>query len=472
VAATGSLRTVKDADAVASERIQRIIDQVLDEAEKAAGGGDWAAVQALCRRVLSLDPESADAQTLLAGAERGLSQPASTEPPAPVSPRPGVSGAEPPSGGVEEASSTANKRESQGEGSPERSTVPRSFANGRYTVRRFLGEGGKKKVYLAHDTLLDRDVAFALIKTEGLDDVGRDRITREAQAMGRLGAHPHIVSVFDLGTEPPLPGSSTPLPLGEGRGEGNEGTPYIVTELMGGGDVEGLIEESPEHRPPLERTLEIGIAICRGLEFAHSHGIVDRDLKPGNVWLTADGTAKLGDFGLAVALDRSRLTQAGMMVGTVSYMPPEQAMGGEVTPSSDLYSLGAMLYEMVTGRPPFVGDDSVAIITQHLNTAPVSPSWHNAEIPPPFEALILCLLEKNPAKRPQTAAQVRQALESISTLGTGAMNRAPTPGGGRRFPPSLWERVRVRATPKHQRTPKSCPRTPSTAVLLWAESRS
>jgi hypothetical protein len=105
-------------------------------------------------------------------------------------------------------------------------------------------------------------------------------------------------------------------------------------------------------------------------------------------------TAKLGDFGLAVALDKSRLTQAGMMVGTVSYMPPEQAMGGEPTPCSDLYSLGAMLYEMLTGRPPFVGDESVAIITQHLNTPPVAPSGHRPDYPPALETLILRLVEK------------------------------------------------------------------------------
>lgn len=113
--------------------------------------------------------------------------------------------------------------------------------------------------------------------------------------------------------------------------------PFMVTELMGGGDVEGLIEEAPNHLLPLEQAVKIAQETCRGLEFAHSRGIVHRDLKPGNVWLTANGTAKIGDFGLAVSLDRSRLTQEGMMVGTVSYMPPEQAMGGEVTPRSDLY---------------------------------------------------------------------------------------------------------------------------------------
>jgi eukaryotic-like serine/threonine-protein kinase len=178
------------------------------------------------------------------------------------------------------------------------SAIPDSFCDGRYEVKRFLGEGGKKLVYLAHDTLLDRDVAFALIKTEGLDDVGRERIRREAQAMGRLGAHPHVVSVFDLGE--------------------TDGQPFIVTELMGGGDVEGLIEKAPDHRVPLADAIRIADEVCRGLEFAHSKQIVHRDLKPGNVWLTADGTAKIGDFGLAVATDKARLTQAGLMVGTVS----------------------------------------------------------------------------------------------------------------------------------------------------------
>jgi hypothetical protein len=291
---------------------------------------------------------------------------------------------------------------------------PTSFASGRYTVKKFLGEGGKKRVYLAHDTTLDRDVAFALIKTEGLDQTARERIAREAQAMGRLGAHPHIVTVFDLGEEPPrLPGDHDSA-AGPREYELMR-QPYMVTELMGGGDVEGVIEKAPDHRPPLEQTLAIAEQVCEGLEFAHGQQIVHRDLKPGNVWLSADGVAKIGDFGLAVAIDKTRLTQAGMMVGTVSYMPPEQATGGEVTARSDLYSLGAMLYELVTGRPPFVGDEAVAIIGQHLNTPPVSPSWHNPDCPPGLEALILRLLEKEPAKRPASADEVRAALHHIQT---------------------------------------------------------
>jgi tetratricopeptide (TPR) repeat protein len=276
---------------------------------------------------------------------------------------------------------------------PQRSPEPSSFANDRYQVKKFLGEGGKKKVYLVHDTLLDRDVAFALIKTEKLDDATRSRVSREARAMGRLGDHPNIVAIYDMGE--------------------HEGQPYIVVPVMPGGDVESLIEQAPEHRLPLDKAINIAKAVCRGLEFAHSKGVIHRDIKPGNVWLGADGTAKIGDFGLALAVDLSRLTQAGMMVGTVTYMPPEQAMGGNVTAKVDLYSLGAMLYEMVTGRPPFVGDDSVAIIGQHINTPPVSPTWHRADLPPALETLILQLLEKDPEKRPESAAVVLQALEAI-----------------------------------------------------------
>ena len=150
----------------------------------------------------------------------------------------------------------------------------------------------------------------------------------------------------------------------------------------------------------------------------------------------------VGDFGLAVAVDRSRLTQAGMMVGTVNYMPPEQAMGGEITPRSDLYALGAMLYEMVCGRPPFIGDESVAIIGQHLNTPPVAPSWHRPDCPPTLEALILRLLEKDPGKRPERAAEVREALQAIGQ----SVNRAETQTADAQSPAA------VQADPLYRRT--------------------
>ncbi len=276
---------------------------------------------------------------------------------------------------------------------PSPSLMPTSFVSGRYQVKKFLGEGGKKKVYLVHDKVLDRDVAFALIKTEKLDDGTRLRFSREAQVMGRLGDHPNIMTIYDMGDE--------------------KGQPYIVLPLMPKGDVESLIEKAPERSLPIEQAVGIAKAVCRGLEYAHAKGIIHRDIKPGNVWLSGDGTVKVGDFGLALAVDMSRLTNEGMMVGTYYYMPPEQAMGGEITAKADLYSLGAMLYEMVTGRPPFTGDDVVTIIGQHINTPPVSPNWHRPDLPPPLAALIMRLLEKDPNKRPASATEVLEMLEAI-----------------------------------------------------------
>jgi len=312
--------------------------------------------------VLELDPENVDAQAFAAAADRGLGS----------------------ASGLPLVAPTISSK----------SVTPTSFGGGRYAVKRFLGEGGKKKVYLAHDMKLDRDIAFALIKTEGLDAAGRTRIAHEAMAMGRLGGHPHIVTVLDIGDE------------------GDQ--PFLVAELMGGGDVEGLIEKAESHRLSLDRTLRIADEVCRALEHAHANNIVHRDLKPGNVWLTVDGTVKLGDFGLAIALDRSRMTLAGTMVGTVAYMPPEQAMGGNPDSRADLYSLGAMLYEMITGRPPFLGDDTVSVIGQHLNTPPIAPTWHNPECPSAMESLILQLLAKSPNDRPASAVAVRERLRLIA----------------------------------------------------------
>ena len=138
-----------------------------------------------------------------------------------------------------------------------------------------------------------------------------------------------------------------------------------------------------------------------------------RDLKPANVWLAADGAALLGDFGLAVETARSRLTSEGMVVGTVAYLAPEQAVGRAPDARSDLYALGALLYELLCGRPPFLGDDAVSVISQHLNTAPVAPSWHNAAVPPTVEALVMGLLAKDPSARPQPAATVAAELRRL-----------------------------------------------------------
>src|SRR4051812_21550131 len=175
-----------------------------------------------------------------------------------------------------------------------RDGAPAEIGEGRYVLGRFLGEGGRKRVYLAHDTALDRDVALAIVKTAGLDESGRLRVRREAQAMAQLGDHPHVVTVHDIG---------------EDRGE-----PYIVSQYMAGGAVEDLLEQAPRRQLDIDTVLRVARGICAALEHAHRSGIVHRDLKPANVWLTAEGTAKLGDFGLAFSLDKSRVTRTGAIV--------------------------------------------------------------------------------------------------------------------------------------------------------------
>ena len=274
------------------------------------------------------------------------------------------------------------------------------FAGGRYRVERFLGEGAHKRVYLAHDVTLDRGVAFALIGGEALDAGRADRVRREGLAMGRLAGHPNVVTVYDAGEE--------------------GGAPFIVEEYLEGGTVADLLASSPGRRLPVERAVRIAADVCAALEHAHGRGVVHRDLKPSNVWLAADGTAKLGDFGLVAALRQTasgtfaRLTSEGMIVGTIPYLAPEQALGRSPDPRSDLYSLGVVLYELVTGRPPFAGDDAVAIISQHLRTPPVAPAWRNPEVPGPVDALIVALLAKAPENRPQSAGEVRGALEALA----------------------------------------------------------
>lgn len=272
--------------------------------------------------------------------------------------------------------------------------APSTLAGGRYEIKGFIGEGARKRVHHAYDSRLDREVALALIKTEGLDDEGVARIRREARAMGRLGDHPNIVTVYDVGDE--------------------DDRFFIVSQYMGGGSISDLLDKFEGRRLPIDRAIEICAQICSALQHAHDKDIVHRDLKPANIWLTADGSVKIGDFGLALALDRPRLTAEGAMVGTVAYMPPEQATGRDLDARADIYSLGCVLYEMVTGRPPFAGDDIVSLISQHLNTPPVAPSWHNPEVSPALEALILEMLQKVPAQRPPSAAAVRERLGQIT----------------------------------------------------------
>jgi eukaryotic-like serine/threonine-protein kinase len=275
------------------------------------------------------------------------------------------------------------------------SDLPGSFADGRYRVRRFLGERGRKRVFLARDTAEDRDVALAVFETEGVEETVLATSRREVQAMRRLGDHPHVVPVLDTGEE--------------------DGRPYIASRYMPGGDVETVLDGAEDRRLPVERALAIAADVCRALEHAHARGIVHRDLKPANVWLAEDGAARLGDFGLAATGQRSQATMEGMLVGTVAYLPPEQALGRASDARADLYSLGALLYEMLTGQPPFPGDDAVAIISQHLNATPVPPSSRDAPgVSPALDELVLRLLAKSPGERPESARAVRRGLEAVA----------------------------------------------------------
>ena len=270
---------------------------------------------------------------------------------------------------------------------------PDSVGGGRYLIGHLIGEGARKRVYCATDTRLGREVALAIVKTEGLDGAGRERVAREARAMARLGDHPHIVTVFDVGDE--------------------DDQPYIVSQLMPGGSIAELLEQSDDRRLSVEDALRLTIEVAEALDHAHGHGVVHRDLKPANVWRAADGSVRLGDFGLAATTDQSRLTVEGLVVGTVAYLAPEQAVGRSPDARSDLYSLGALLYELLTGRPPFLGEDAVTVISQHLSTPPVSPSWHNADVPPPLEAIVLRMLAKDPQDRPASARAVIDELRRI-----------------------------------------------------------
>ena len=261
---------------------------------------------------------------------------------------------------------------------------------GRYRVRARLGRGATKEVYLAYDVRLDREVALAIV-VGASSDAARARIVREAQVTGRLGDHPNVITVYDTGE--------------------HDGLPYLVLRAMTGGSLADLLDRE---RPSIARVIKLGGEIAAALAHAHAHDVVHRDVKPDNVWLAADGSAAVGDFGIAHLLGADRLTADGVVVGTVRYLSPEQIRGEEVGPSSDLYALGVTLYELVTGRPPFQAKDATQVLTQHLTSVPVPPSELEPAIPDELERLILTLLAKDPQLRPASADAVAATLAAIA----------------------------------------------------------
>jgi len=265
-----------------------------------------------------------------------------------------------------------------------------TLLNERYRLDTSLGQGSMGEVYRAHDTTLQRDVAVKVLSQQSLGTSGQARLLNEAQYIASLN-HPNIVTVHDLCE--------------------HNGTPFIVMELVEG---QNLHEARPSD---LETILPITIDICNALAHAHAQDIIHRYIKPENVFLDRNGTAKLMDFGIARSA-ASRLTEEGTLVGSVFYISPEQALGKQIDHRADLYSLGVMLYELVCGRLTFEADDPLAVISQHLHAPLVPPRAVREGLPAGLNDLIVHLLQKDPNDRPESASEVGEILGSISTRPT------------------------------------------------------
>jgi len=277
---------------------------------------------------------------------------------------------------------------------------------GRYRLTAELGRGAMGTVYRARDQMLDRDVAVKVTAPGLFDAEGTARFLREAKAVARLN-HPNIVTLHDVAED--------------------GGTPFLVLEVVEGGSLRDVLPVDPA------TAVEIGRQLCRALAHAHDRGVVHRDLKPENVLFARREPAvalKLMDFGLSSAQGASRLTRDGMVLGTLAYLAPEQALAKEVDGRADLYSLGVLLYELVTGRVPFRGGSPQAIIAQHLNASPEPPRSHNPRVPAALETLILRLLEKDPAARPAGAAATLAMLDALADP-DGSVTPLPEPAAER-----------------------------------------
>ncbi len=267
---------------------------------------------------------------------------------------------------------------------------------GRYELGSVLGRGGMAEVYLAHDTRLGRTVAVKTLRA----DLARDpsfqaRFRREAQSAASLN-HPAIVAVYDTG-EDYVDGVSIP---------------YIVMEYVDGSTLRELLHSGRKLLP--ERSLEMTVGILQALEYSHRNGIVHRDIKPANVMLTRTGQVKVMDFGIARAMGDSgmTMTQTAAVIGTAQYLSPEQAKGETVDARSDLYSTGCLIYELLTVRPPFIGDSPVAVAYQHVREDPQPPSVYDPEVTPEMDAIVLKALTKDPDYRYQSADEMRADIEA------------------------------------------------------------
>jgi serine/threonine-protein kinase len=265
----------------------------------------------------------------------------------------------------------------------------------RYQVGELLGYGGMAEVHRGRDLRLGRDVAIKMLRTDlARDQTFQMRFRREAQNAASLN-HPAIVAVYDTGEE---------------RLASGEIIPFIVMEFVNGRTLKEVL--AAEGRLQQRRALEICADMCAALEFSHRHGIIHRDIKPGNVMLTLTGQVKVMDFGIARALasGATTMTQTSAVIGTAQYLSPEQARGEAVDARSDVYAAGCVLYELLCGQPPFVGDSPVSVAYQHVREDAKAPSIINPDVTPDVDSVVLKALSKNPANRYQSAAEMRADL--------------------------------------------------------------
>ena len=284
--------------------------------------------------------------------------------------------------------------------------VGRTVGHGRYLLRDLLGQGGMATVHLADDTVLDRPVAVkSMLGNMSAEPSFRERFRREAQAVARLN-HPNIVSVFDSG---------------EDVNEDGVHAPFIVMEYIEGGSLSSVLRDdiAAHGAMPTDKALKITGDVLAALGASHEQGLVHRDIKPANVMLTRRNTVKVMDFGIARAMQSgvTSMTQTGMVVGTPQYLSPEQALGKSVDARSDLYSVGCLLFELLTGRLPFDSDTALGMAYQHVQDTPPAPSSFNAAVTPAVDALVARALRKDPAHRFQTADEMREECERLAGAG-------------------------------------------------------